>query len=157
MHDLRQLPKVRDSLSYLYVEHCRVDKEEQAIAVHDAEGRTPVPCASLALLMLGPGTNITHAAIAALADNNCLAAWCGEEGVRMYAHGTGGTRSAAPLLRQARLVSQTETRLEVAKRMYQMRFQEEPDPNMTLEQLRGWDGRRVRDTYARASTQTGVA
>jgi CRISPR-associated protein Cas1 len=40
--------------------------------------------------------------------------------------------------------------------MYQMRFQEEPDPNLTLEQLRGWEGRRVRDAYARASAETGV-
>jgi CRISPR-associated protein Cas1 len=156
VRDLRQLPKLRDSLSYLYVEHCRVDREAYAIALHDAEGRTQVPCASLALLMLGPGTTITHAAIAALADNNCLVAWCGEEGVRFYACGTGGTRSAAPLLHQARLVSQTEARLQVAARMYQMRFQEEPDPNLTLEQLRGWEGRRVRDAYARASAETGL-
>jgi len=157
MRDLRQLPKLRDGLGYLYVEHCRVDKEDQAIALHDAEGTTPVPVASLALLMLGPGTRITHAAVGALADNNCLVAWCGEEGVRMYAHGCGGTRSAAAILHQARLVSQTETRLQVAKRMYLMRFREEPDPNLTLEQLRGWEGRRVRDAYARASAETGVA
>lgn len=157
MQDLRQLPKLRDSLSYLYAEHCRIDREEKAIALHDLEGKTLAPCASLALLMLGPGTSVTHAAMAALADNNCLVSWCGEEGVRMYAFGCGGTRSAAPLLRQARLVSQTESRLEVAKRMYQMRFQEEPDPSLTLEQLRGWEGRRVRDGYARASEETGVA
>src|SRR5437762_2631735 len=119
MRDLRQLPKLRDGLGYLYVEHCRIDKEDQAIALHDADGMTPVPVASLALLLLGPGTRITHAAIAALADNNCLVAWCGEEGVRMYAHGCGGTRSAAAILHQARLVSHVETRLQVAKRMYQ--------------------------------------
>ena len=156
MKDLRELPKLRDSLSYLYVEHCRVDREANAIAVHDQDGRVPIPCASLALLMLGPGTNITHAAVAVLADNNCLLSWCGEEGVRMYAFGTGGSRSAAPLLQQARLVSDPDARLRVASRMYQMRFREEPDPNLTLEQLRGWEGRRVRDAYARASRETGL-
>lgn len=156
IQDLRQLPKLRDSLSYLYVEHCRVDREENAIALHDKEGVTPVPCASLALLMLGPGTRITHAAVTALADNNCLVAWCGEAGVRLYAYGTGGTRSAAPLLHQARLVSDTESRLRIARRMYQMRFQEEPDPSLTLEQLRGWEGKRVRDAYAKASADSGI-
>jgi CRISPR-associated protein Cas1 len=156
VRDLRQLPKLRDSLSYLYAEHCRIDRDAKAIALYDAEGRTQVPCASLALLMLGPGTNITHAAIAALADNNCLVAWCGEEGVRFYACGTGGTRSATPLLYQAQLVSHLESRVEVAKRMYQMRFREEPDPGLTIEQLRGWEGRRVRDAYARASAESGV-
>ena len=68
MRDLHELPKFRDGWSYLRVEHCKVDQEAKAIAVHDAEGRVPVPCASLALVMLGPGTNITHAAVKVLAD-----------------------------------------------------------------------------------------
>lgn len=156
MDDLRQLPKFRDSLSYLYVEHCRVDREQSAIALFDQQGETHVPAASLAVLMLGPGTRITHAAMHVLAESNCLALWCGEQGVRFYAGGLGGTRSAAALLHQARLVSDPQSRLDVAKRMYQMRFGEEVDPKYTLEQLRGWEGRRVRDAYAHASQDTGV-
>lgn len=65
----------------------------------------PVPCASLTLLMLGPGTTITHAAIRVLADNGCLVAWTGEEGARMYAFGQGETRYTRNVLRQAWLVS----------------------------------------------------
>jgi CRISP-associated protein Cas1 len=156
MDDLRQLPKLRDSLSYLYVEHCRIDREASAIALFDKEGETHVPAASLAILMLGPGTRITHAAVHVLAESNCLVLWCGEQGVRFYAGGLGGTRSAAGLLHQARLVSDPQLRLQVAARMYRMRFQEEVDPNLTLEQLRGWEGRRVRDAYARVSRETGV-
>ena len=49
--------------------------------------------------MLGPGTNITHAAVRALAKNNCLLAWVGQSGVRLYAHSTGGTFSARRLRR----------------------------------------------------------
>jgi CRISPR-associated protein Cas1 len=101
MQDLQELPKLRDSMSYLYVEHCKIDQEAKAIAIHDAEGRVPVPCASLCLLMLGPGTSITHAAIKALADNGCLVIWCGEEGTRCYAQGMGESRSASRLLLQA--------------------------------------------------------
>ena len=37
--DLHLLPKVRDSWSYLYVEHGRIDQAAKAIAVHDAAGR----------------------------------------------------------------------------------------------------------------------
>ena len=44
-------------------------------------------------------------AIRALADNGCLVAWTGEEGVRMYAFGQGETRYARNILRQAWLVS----------------------------------------------------
>ena len=93
-HDLHELPKVRDKLGYLYVEHCRIDQEDKAIALHDETGVTSVPCAALSLLMLGPGTSITHAAILTLADSACLTAWCGEQGIRYYASGSGATRDA---------------------------------------------------------------
>lgn len=156
MKDLHLLPKVRDSLSYLYVEHCRVDQEDKAIAILDANGKVPVPCAALTLLMLGPGTAITHAAIRALADNGCLVMWTGEEGVRLYAQGMGETRSARNLLRQARLCSNPDARLEVVRRMYQMRFPDPLEASLTLRQIRGKEGIRVRDAYARASQETGV-
>ena len=156
MEDLHLLPKTRDSWSYLYVEHAKIDRHEKSIAVHDASGYVPVPAASLAMLMLGPGTNVTHAAVQALVDNNCLVIWCGEENVRFYAYGAGGTRSAYGLLRQARLASNEATRLEVVKQMYRMRFKETPDWAMTVEQQRGMEGVRVRESYARASKESGV-
>ena len=155
-NDLHELPKVRDQWSYLYVEHCRVDKEQNAIAVHDQYGVTPVPCAGLCLLMLGPGTKITHAAVMTLADSGCLAVWCGEHGVRFYAAGDGTTRKAANLLRQASLCTHGGTRLRVVRRMYEMRFEEPIPPALSLQQLRGMEGVRVRETYAAASRATGV-
>jgi CRISPR-associated protein Cas1 len=156
IQDLHILPKFRDGLSYLYVEHCRVDQEAKAIAVHDASGMVPVPCAGLALLMLGPGVSITHAAISVLADHGCLVAWCGEGGVRFYATGLGETRSASNLLHQARMWGRDELRLEVVRRMYQMRFAERIDPTLTLQQIRGMEGKRVREAYSRASREAGI-
>ncbi|HLJ68627.1 MAG TPA: type I-E CRISPR-associated endonuclease Cas1e [Chloroflexota bacterium] len=156
MKDLHLLPKVRDSWSYLYVEHCRVDQEAKAIALHDERGTTAVPCASLTLLMLGPGTSVTHAAIRVLAESGCLVAWTGEEGVRTYAQGMGETRSARNLLWQAYLCMNRQRRLEVVRRMYAKRFAEELAPHLTLEQIRGREGVRVREAYARASRESGV-
>lgn len=156
MKDLHSLPKVRDSLSFLYAEHCRIDQEDKAIALHDEQGKVPVPCASLTTLMLGPGTRITHAAIRALADNGCLVLWTGEEGVRFYALGMGETRSSRRLLHQAWLCSSDKRRLEVVRRLYEMRFPEPTDPELTLQQLRGHEGIRVRQAYAKASKETGV-
>jgi len=155
--DLHELPKIRDKLTYLYVEHCRVDQDAKAIAIHDVSGVTPVPCAALTLLMLGPGTNITHAAVLTLADCGCLTVWCGEQGVRFYAQGMGETRNAGNLLHQASLCTHRASRLKVVRRMYEMRFAENLDPAMTIQQIRGREGVRVRDTYARASRESGVA
>lgn len=38
MRNIRILPKVRDSWSYLYVEHARIDQEDKGICIHDAKG-----------------------------------------------------------------------------------------------------------------------
>lgn len=156
MRDLHELPKFRDGWSYLYVEHCKVDQDDKAIAVHDASGKVPVPCAALAVLMLGPGTEITHAAVKVLADSGCSILWCGEGGVRTYAAGLGETRSSARLLRQAQLYADPNLRLKVVMRLYRMRFKEPLPEDLTLQQIRGREGVRVREAYAAASRATGV-
>ena len=156
VQDLHVLPKFSDGWSYLYVEHCRIDQEARAIAVHDEAGKVPVPCANLALLMLGPGVSITHAAISVLADHGCLVAWCGEGGVRFYALGMGETRSAANFLHQARMWANPELRVQVIRRLYQLRFPQKLEPGLTLRQIRGMEGVRVREAYSGASRETGV-
>lgn len=157
LRDLHLLPKTRDSWSYVYVEHARIEQEDMAIAVFDANGKTPIPCATVSLLMLGPGTTITHAAIRALTMCGCTVLWAGEQGVRCYAMGLGETRSASNLYRQARLWANPDLRLRVVLAMYQMRFPEQLDPTLTLQQIRGREGIRVREAYARASREYGVA
>ena len=154
--NLHLLPKVRDSWSYLYVEHCLVDQEDRAIAFQDADGRVPVPCASLMLLMLGPGTRITHAAVRALAESGCSVVWTGEEGVRVYAHGLGETRSARGLEQQVGLWANPDSRLRVVRRMYQLRFKEPVPDSHSIRQVRGMEGVRMREAYATASRETGV-
>lgn len=155
--DLHLLPKVRDSWTYLYAERCVVEQDDQAIALFDDKGKTSVPCAALSLLMLGPGTKITHAAVKTLADNGCLVAWTGEAGVRFYAQGMGETRSSANLLHQAAIHADPIRRMRVVRRMYDIRFPQPLDPALTLQQIRGKEGIRVRETYARWSRETGVA
>jgi CRISPR-associated protein Cas1 len=156
MRNLQELPKFGDKLSYLYVEHAAIDQCDKAVAVHDAEGMTPVPAAALSVLILGPGTTITHAAVKALGDNNCQILWVGEHAVRFYAHGLGGARHSRNLIRQAALVSNDVTRLQVVVRMYVRRFNEPMDPALTLQQVRGKEGIRVRQAYAEASAKAGI-
>lgn len=116
----------------------------------------PLPCAGLALLMLGPGVSITHSAISVLADHGCLVAWCGEEGTRFYAVGMGGTRSAANFLFQVQAWADVNRRMQVVRKLYQMRFSEDLDPSLTLQQIRGMEGIRIREAYARAARESGV-
>jgi len=156
MRDLHELPKLRDSLSYLYVERGRINQKHKAVEFVDKDGGTMIPAAALSVLMLGPGIAITHAAIKALADNGCLIVWVGEDGTRCYAQGAGETRKAYHLLHQAKLATNPEKRMEVVRRMYQHRFRQKLAPGLSLQQVRGLEGQRVRQAYARASRRFGV-
>jgi CRISPR-associated protein Cas1 len=151
MQDLHQLPKLGDSMSYLYLEHCIIEQKDSAVEKIDQSGRTMIPAANLTVLLLGPGTNITHAAVKSLADNGCGIVWVGEEATYFYAHGSGETRRAYHLLHQARLVSNPRLRLAVCKRMYRKRFIEKLDENLSILRLRGKEGARVRMAYEKAS------
>jgi len=156
IHDLHILPRVSDGWSYLYIEHAKIEQDNLAIKIIEQDGTTAVPCATLSLLMLGPGTSITHAAVRTIAENGCMVAWTGEHGVRFYAVGMGETRSASNLLRQAECHADPVLRLAVVRKMYEMRFPERLDPALTLRQIRGKEGVRVRDLYVHWSAETQV-
>ncbi|BAQ35290.1 type I-E CRISPR-associated endonuclease Cas1e [Dehalococcoides sp. THU3] len=156
MRTLYELPRFRDRWSYLYLEMGRLDVDADGLGFHQENCVVPVPIDQLGVVMLGPGSTVTHAAIKSLSQNNCLVAWTGQDGIRLYAASIGGTYSARRLIRQARLVSDEEKRLEVAWRMYRFRFNETIPPVVSLESIRGMEGIRVRRAYAKASQEYGV-
>jgi CRISPR-associated protein Cas1 len=156
MIDLHELPKMRDSLSYLYVERAIVERKDSAVEFINEDGHVHVPAANLSVLLLGPGTKITHAAVKILADCGCSIVWTGTDMNRFYAQGMGETRKAYHLLRQAELASIPEKRTEVVLRMYRKRFQDQLDPSLSLPQIRGFEGVRMRDAYAEAAKMHGV-
>jgi len=156
MRTLHELPRFRDRWSYLYLEMGRLDVDADGLAFHQGDAVVLVPIDQLSLVMLGPGSTITHAAVKALSRNNCLLAWTGQDGVRLYAASTGGTYSARRLIRQARLVSDENSRLRIAWLMYRFRFKESIPEEVTLQQIRGMEGIRVRRVYAQAAEKYGI-
>lgn len=155
--ELNELVRAEDRLSFAYFEHCVINRADNAITVVDGTGTVHVPAAALGVLMLGPGTSVTHQAMTVIGDNGATVIWVGERGVRMYAFGRPLTHSSALLQSQARLVSNTRTRLAVARAMYQMRFPGEDVGRLTMQQLRGREGARIRRVYRQCSERTGVA
>jgi len=155
-HSYRDLPKIRASRSYLYFEYGRIEQSQLGVEYVNKQGRTLLPIAGLTTLMLGPGTTITHAAVRSLARTGCLVIWCGEEGVRFYAQGIGETHKAYKLMQQAALSSDPDRRMQVVDRMYRLRFSSRLPEGLTIEQVRGFEGRRVRDAYAEAAARYGV-
>lgn len=153
---LADLVRADERISFLYFERCIVNQAENAITITDDEGTIRIPVATLGVLMLGPGTTISHKAMASIGENGASVVWVGERGVRMYASGRPLTHSSRLLMRQAKLVSNTRTRLAVARRMYQMRFPGEDVTSLTMQQLRGREGARIRRVYRHWSRETGV-
>lgn len=155
-HSFRDLPKIRDSLSFLYFEYGHVEQSNLGVEFVNLQGRVPLPVASLAALLLGPGTTVTHGAVRTLVEAGCSLVWCGEAGVRCYAHGVGETHKAYRLMRQAELSASPELRLQVIERLYRARFPEPLPEGLRLEQIRGREGIRVREAYALAARTFGV-
>lgn len=154
--DLQALPTIRERMTFLYVERCLVNRQDSAVTITDKRGTAYVPASSLGVLMLGPGTNVSHRAIELLGDSGSSMVWVGEHGVRYYAHGRPLTRSSRLIVRQAELVSNTRKRLSVARAMYQMRFPGEDVSGLTMQQLRGREGSRIRSLYRKLSKKYKV-
>ena len=154
--DLQALPQVKDRMTFLYLEHCTLGRQDGAITVTDEKGIVQIPAAGISVLLLGPGTRVTHRAMELMGDTGVGAVWVGEHGVRYYAHGRPLTTHSQLLLRQAELVSNTRKHLDVVRKMYQLRFPDEDISRLTMQQLRGREGSRVRQVYRKASKDTGV-
>jgi CRISPR-associated protein Cas1 len=154
--DPQDLHRISDRISTVYVEKCHVDRDDNAVVLVNKERTIRVPAAMVASLLLGPGTRVTYAAIALLADSGTAVCWVGERGVRLYAAGLGPSRGADLLIRQAYLVTRANERLAVARRMYAMRFPDDDVTGLTMQQLRGREGARVKKLYRHHSSRTGI-
>ena len=153
---VQEVARAEDRISFLYLERCVVNRDSNAITAIDERGTVHIPAASIGVLLLGPGTTVTHQAMSLLADSGSTAVWVGERGVRYYAHGSSLARSARMLQAQAEAVTNTRSRLRVAREMYSMRFPGEDVSGLTMQQLRGREGARIRAVYREQSERTGV-
>lgn len=151
-----QLARVTDRITFVYLERAIVHRDGNAITSQDERGVIHVPAATIAAVFLGPGTTVTHQAMALLADSGTTAVWVGENAVRYYAHGRPLARKTRLLEAQAALVSNQSRRLKVARAMYAMRFPDEDVSGHTMQQLRGREGARVRRLYREHAADAGV-
>lgn len=155
--ELQALPQIRDRLTFLYLEHCTINREDSAITVRDDRGIVHIPAAAISVLLLGPGTAITHRGMELIGDSGVSVAWVGEHGVRYYAGGRSLTHKANLLMKQAELVSNQRQHLAVARKMYEMRFPGEDVSGLTMQQLRGREGARIRSVYKAAAERWKIS
>lgn len=152
----RPIP-LKERSSILFVTMGQLDVLDGAFVLVDQNGiRTHIPIGGLACLMLEPGTRVSHAAAALAARAGTLLIWVGEAGVRLYASGQPGGARADRLLFQARLALDETARLNVVRKMYALRFAEDAPEKRSVDQLRGIEGARVRETYRLLAKSCGA-
>ena len=118
-------------------------------------GRYAIPFQSVSMILLGPGSTVSHDALRLLARHGTALAAVGEDGVRCY--------TAPPLIadrsglarRQARAWADPNMRLHVARRMYAWRMGEVL-PHQDIAVLRGIEGSRMKETYRLLAEQIGI-
>ncbi|MBB4199534.1 type I-E CRISPR-associated endonuclease Cas1 [Rhodoblastus sphagnicola] len=119
-------------------------------------GRYGLPHQSVSLMLLGPGSTISHDALRLLARHNVGLAAVGADGVRFY--------TAPPLLPDFSNLARAQAmfwadagkgRLMVARRMYALRLGEVP-PHRDIAVLRGIEGARMKESYRIAAERAGI-
>jgi CRISPR-associated protein Cas1 len=152
----RPIP-LKDRSSLVFVERAQLDVLDGAFVAVNSDGtRTQIPVGGLAGIMLEPGARISHAAIALAARVGTLITWVGEGGVRLYSAGQPGGARSDRLLWQASIALDDAARLRVVRKMFAMRFGEDAPLRRSIDQLRGIEGVRVRESYALLARQYGV-
>jgi CRISPR-associated protein Cas1 len=156
---LDTLTPARERWTPLYLEHGRLEVDDASVKWIGAD-RTifRLPVATLSVILLGPGTTVTHAAIKACSECNTPLCWVGADGLRFYALGAAPTHDNANARHQAALHADSAKRTEVARRMFRLRFTG-TDVNVddaTLDQLRGLEGKRVKALYEQLGAKYGV-
>jgi CRISPR-associated protein Cas1 len=154
--NISALPRIGDRISFLYIERCQINCQDSAITITDEAGTAYIPAAMFSVLLLGPGTRITHKAVELIGDSGMTILWVGEKGVRFYAYGRSLTMRTRLLLKQAKLVSNQRYHAEVVRKMYQLRFPDEDVTGLTVQQLRGKEGSRVRAIYRKAAKEWNI-
>ena len=115
-----------------------------------------IPFQSLSMILLGPGSTVSHDALRLMARHGTALVAVGEDGVRCY--------TAPPLMpdtsdtarRQMRAWADADDgRITIAKKMYALRLGEVL-PQQDLSALRGVEGARMRRTYRLVAQRYGI-
>lgn len=162
--DSAQIP-YKDRAGLLYLARGALTARDGALAFTQREvtpsdtlavGDYAIPLQAVSMVLLGPGSTVSHDALRLLAHARTALAAVGEDGVRLY--------TAPPLIpdrsglarQQARLWASEAQRVSTAQRMFEWRFGKAM-PRRSLEVLRGIEGARMRESYRLLARQIGIA
>ena len=120
-----------------------------------AEGSYGIPYQSVSMILLGPGTSVTHDVFRLLARHGVLLAAIGEGGVKLYTAPPMGRQRSSVARRHAELWVDPSSRLDMARKLYVWRFGT-VTPHKDIAVLRGIEGGRVKASYQAIASKVGI-
>ncbi|HMV06679.1 MAG TPA: type I-E CRISPR-associated endonuclease Cas1e [Accumulibacter sp.] len=109
-------------------------------------GDYAIPYQNVSLVLLGPGSTVSHDALRILARHGTLLAAVGEGGTKFYTAPPMGQAHSDVARKHARLWADEKARLDIARKMYAVRFGKIP-PHREIAVLRGIEGARMKEIY----------
>lgn len=141
------LTKASDRLSFLYIDKARIEQTEYSVEIVQGIYHRELPITTINALLLGPGVSITSAAIRNLGEAGVMICWVGQDMFKFYAYGEAGTNSSKNILKQMQCHESKMKHIEVVRRMYSVRYPNNKLKNKSLEELRGLEGKNVKECY----------
>ena len=119
-------------------------------------GEYGIPFQSLSMILLGPGSTVSHDALRLMARHGTALVAVGEDGVRCYTAPPLSPDTSDVARRQMRAWGDAAgSRITIARKMYALRLGEVlPHADITV--LRGIEGARMKRTYQNLSRQYGI-
>jgi len=119
-------------------------------------GQYGIPFQTLSMILLGPGSTVSHDALRLMARHGTALVAVGEDGVRCYTAPPLMPDSSDTARRQMRAWGDAAgSRITIARRMYAMRLGELV-PHTEIDILRGIEGARMRQTYQNLAQRYGI-
>ncbi len=150
------LARINKRISFIYIEHAKISCKQKALIADTHDGIFIIPCGSLMTLLLGPGTSITHDAMSLIGDSGMCLVWISEHSFKTYAYGEPLISSDKLVLKQAKAIVTPRKHLEIARKMYQMRFPNDDFKGLSIAKMRSKEGTRMKQIYQKYADQYNI-
>lgn len=150
-----------DRHGLLWLEYGRLGVEDGTLrfvaAASDSlqAGDYAIPYQAVSMILLGPGTSLTHDVLRLAARHGMLIAAVGEGGVKSYTAPPMGQGRSDVARAHAERWANPKRRLDSARRLYAWRFGRVL-PHRDIETLRGIEGARMKESYRVVAQRFGI-
>ncbi len=114
-----------------------------------------IPYQGVSMILMGPGSTVSHDALRILARHGTLLAAVGDGGVKFYTAPPMGMGRSEIARAHASIWANRKKRVDVARKMYAIRFGR-IFPHRDISVLRGMEGSRIKELYRITAEKYGI-